>query len=466
MFDQITNKIYSVYEKIKGQAKFSEENLKDLLQELKETLLDSDVNIKVVHSFLEKIKTSLLDSKLHKKLTLEEQFLKVVHDELINLFTIENNKKDPTMITLVGLNGAGKTTFLAKLAYLYKNKNKKNVYLIPADNQRPAAKEQLVVHAKNLGVDYFDSNLSLSMKEIIQEGLKKGKELGKNLILIDTAGRLELDAKLMKELRDIKEDINLGEIFLVVDALLGQQACSVAENFAKVLPLTGFVLTKMDADAKAGAAFSMKATLNLPIKYFSVGEKFKDLELFYPDRLVSRLLDRGDLKTLLEKVEEVTSKDDSENLISKFEQKSFNFEDFLQQLNQMKKIGSLSHLLKLIPGFNTVLKQQINFQDLERQIQEYTYIIQSMTKEERQKDFLLKNPSRQQRIAKGSGLLLDKVQGFYEKYLQMKNSFTQVLPSLKRGQLQGNLSLQNLTQQVSLEKDKKKGTSPFGKRYF
>lgn len=463
MFSQLTSKISNLYHSLTGKYTFSEDVLTPLLQDLKESLLESDVNYQVVQKILENLQQKLLHKKALKNLSLQETFLKVLHEEFSTLLTskIFDIQSYPEIITVVGLNGSGKTTFLGKLGLFLKTK-KKSLYYIPADNQRPAAKEQLIIHANSLGAEYFDSNLSDSIEIIIKKGLEEAHRLKKDIILIDTAGRLEIDQNLMKELSQIQPLIKNHPVFLVADAFLGQQACSVVKKFEEILPLTGIVLSKMDADTKAGAALSMKSVTNLPIQFLSTGEKLIDLEVFHADRIIDRMLDKGDLKTLFEKIETVSKKEDSADFLKKIENKSFNFYDFMNQMKSLEKLGSFSSLLKFLPGFQG-LKNQVDISSIEQEIQGFKVMIDSMTQQERLSESLLKNPSRIERIARGSGKKTADVLGFYKKFLDTKNMLHQFAPGLKTGNLSPEVQKK---MQDSLNKKPKNTQSPYGKKFF
>lgn len=463
MFSQLTSKISNLYHSLTGKNTFTEEVLFNLLQDLKESLLESDVNFQVVQSLLKNLEQKLLNKKALKNLSLQETFLKILHEEFLMLLNSSpfEIKKYPEIITVVGLNGAGKTTFLGKLGLFLKTK-KKSIYFIPADNQRPAAKEQLIIHANSLGAEYFDSNLSDSIEVIIKKGLEEASRLNKEIILIDTAGRLEIDQNLMKDLASIKKLIENHPVLLVADAFLGQQACSVIKNFEEVLPITGIVLSKMDSDTKAGAALSMKSVTQTPIQFLSTGEKLTDLEVFHADRIIDRMLDKGDLKTLFEKIETVSKKEDSADFLKKIENKSFNFYDFMSQMKSLEKLGSFSSLLKFLPGFQG-LNKQVDLTQIEKEIKSFKVIINSMTQKERLSESLLSNPSRIDRIAKGSGTTKEDVLGFYKKFLDTKNMLHQFAPGLKNGSITPDMQKK---MQNSLNPKQKNTQSPYGKKFF
>ncbi|MFP5459652.1 MAG: signal recognition particle protein, partial [Bacteriovoracia bacterium] len=306
MLDTLNEKFSDAFRSLRGKGKISEANIEETLKSVRTALLEADVNFKVVKDFIEKVKVEALGEKVLKGVEPGQQFVKIVHDQLTALMgdthqELNLNVQSPAVILVVGLNGAGKTTFSGKLALHLRSKLKKDPYLVPADNFRPAAKDQLLTHARNLSVDYFDSDLSMTPAQIAKAAIEEAKKLRKDVVIIDTAGRLQVDEELMGQLVDLKNSINAAEVLLVADAMTGQEAVNVAKVFHEKVHLTGVVLSKMDSDARGGAALSIRHATGVPLKFVSTGEKLKDLEPFHPDRLAKRILDMGDVLTLVEK---------------------------------------------------------------------------------------------------------------------------------------------------------------------
>jgi len=411
MFDNLSEKFSTAFKNVSGKGKISESNIDETLKEVRTALLEADVNFKVVKEFVAKVKDQALGEKVIRGVNPGEQFIKIMHDELAALMgdTHEELKLDRPMnaILIVGLNGAGKTTFTGKLALFLKNKKKKDVYLVPADNFRPAAKEQLIKHAKSLGVEWFDSDLSMLPKDIVKAGMEEAKKLGKNVVIVDTAGRLQVDEELMGQLVDVKNELENPEVLLVADAMTGQEAVNVAKVFHEKIGLTGTVLSKMDSDARGGAALSIKYVTHVPIRFISVGEKMSELEPFHPDRLAKRILDMGDVVSLVEKAQDVIDEDEAERMMKRLEKKQFTIADFVKQMEQINKLGPMSSIMKMIPGMGGMLRQVGDLEPAEKEMSKMKVIINSMTIKEKDNHKLL-NDSRIGRIAKGSGTLIKK----------------------------------------------------------
>lgn len=424
MFDQLSEKFTSAFNTIRGRSTLSENNIEEALKILRTALLEADVNFKVVKEFLANVTEKAIGQKVIKGVNPTQQFIKIVQDELASMMgsthqELDLKKAAPVVLLVVGLNGAGKTTFCGKLALYLKNKLKKDVYLVPADNFRPAAKDQLIVHAKNIGVEFFDSDLKNSVDEITQKGIQQAKHLGKEVVIVDTAGRLQVDDDLMNQLVQVKNHLNDPEILLVADAMTGQEAVNVAKVFHEKLNLTGIILSKMDSDTKGGAALSMRAATQVPIKFVSTGEKLKDLEPFHPDRLASRILDMGDVVSLVEKAQEAIDEKEAEAMMKKMQKNQFTMDDFLKQMDMMGKLGNMESLLKMIPGMGGIVRQIGDLSPAEKEMKSMKVMINSMTKQERQNHKIL-NPSRKKRILMGSGKTAPELDQFITKFEQMQ----------------------------------------------
>ncbi|MEI8346950.1 MAG: signal recognition particle receptor subunit alpha, partial [Pseudomonadota bacterium] len=344
MFDSLSDKFAQAFKTLQGKGKISEANIEETLSQVRTALLEADVNFKVVRDLISKVKEEALGEKVLKGVNPGQQFVKIVHDQLSKIMGDKNEElsleRPPvTPILIVGLNGQGKTTFSGKLALHLTEKKKKNILLVPADTYRPAAKDQLQVLAKSIGVDCFDSDLKLSPREIALKAYEEAQKKHKDIIIIDTAGRLHVDDELMEELREVKEALKHyhPEVLLVADAMVGQESVSVAQVFQEKVGLTGVVLSKMDSDARGGAALSIKYVTGVPIRYISTGEKMKDLELFHPDRLAGRILDMGDVVSLVEKAQDEIDQNEAENMMKKMQKGRFTISDFIKQMEMMGK---------------------------------------------------------------------------------------------------------------------------------
>ncbi|MDN5303486.1 MAG: signal recognition particle subunit [Fusobacteriaceae bacterium] len=419
MLDNLGNRFQEIFKKVRGNGVLNENNIKDALKEVRLALLEADVNYKVVKEFVAKVKEKAVGETVLKGINPAQQFIKIVHDELVELLGGTNARltkanKPPTIIMLAGLQGAGKTTFAAKLAKFLKKKGEKP-YLVGADIYRPAAMKQLQVLGESIGVGVFTIEGSQDAVNICEEGIAKAKEEHATYVILDTAGRLHIDENLMDELKEIKKIARPQEILLVVDAMTGQDAVNVASKFNETLNIDGVVVTKLDGDARGGAALSIKAVSGKPIKFIGVGEKLEDIELFHPDRLASRILGMGDVISLVEKAQEAIDEDEAKRLEEKIKKQEFDLEDFLKQLQNIKKLGPITNLLKMIPGAN----QLGDLAPAEKEMKKVEAIIQSMTKEERSKPKII-NASRKKRIAKGSGTNVHEVNKLLQQFEQMK----------------------------------------------
>ena len=420
MLENLGNRFQDIFKKIRGHGKLSESNIKDALREVKMSLLEADVNYKVVKDFTNKISEKAIGTEVIRGVNPAQQFIKLVNDELVELLGGTSSKltkglRNPTIIMLAGLQGAGKTTFAAKLAKFLKKQNEK-LLLVGVDVYRPAAIKQLEVLGQQIGVDVYSEEDTKDVVGIATRAIEKAKEINATYMIVDTAGRLHVDETLMDELKELKKAIKPQEILLVVDAMIGQDAVNLAESFNNALSVDGVILTKLDGDTRGGAALSIKAVVGKPIKFIGVGEKLNDIEIFHPDRLVSRILGMGDVVSLVEKAQEVIDENEAKSLEEKIKSQKFDLNDFLKQLQTIKRLGSLGGILKLIPGMPKI----DDLAPAEKEMKKVEAIIQSMTKEERKKPDILK-ASRKIRIAKGSGTDVSDVNKLLKQFEQMKS---------------------------------------------
>lgn len=428
-FEGLAERLQNALQRVRGKGKVTEADVKEMMREVRLALLEADVNFKVVKDFIANVKERAVGQEVLQSLTPGQQVIKVVHDELTKLMGGEHSQiavrqKPPTVVMMVGLQGAGKTTTTAKLANYLRKKNNRNPLLVAADIYRPAAIKQLETLGKQLNMPVFSLGDKTSPVEIAKLALAKAKEEHYDYVLIDTAGRLHIDEPLMNELKQIKEEVQPDEILLVVDAMTGQDAVNVAESFHEQLQITGVVLTKLDGDTRGGAALSVKAVTNTPIKFVGMGEKMDQLEPFHPERMASRILGMGDVLTLIEKAQASVDEEKAKELERKMRTMEFTFEDFLEQLEQVRKMGPLDELLSMIPGMNRV-KGLKNLQIDEKQLARVEAIIRSMTKEEKQNPSII-NASRRRRIAKGSGTTIQDVNRLLKQFEEMKKMMKQM----------------------------------------
>jgi len=425
MFESLSDKLIGSLKKLKGQGKLTSENIEAALKEVRLSLLEADVNFKVVKDFVSKVQAKALGQEVLSDLNPGQQVIKIVHDELAALMggvqaTLElRPDHKPHSILMVGLQGAGKTTSTAKFGLFVKKKMGRQPLLVPADVYRPAAIEQLKTLGKQYGLDVFDTQPGQTPQEIVRKASEFAKENGKDVLIVDTAGRLQIDASLMNELGELKTLLNPDEILLVADAMTGQEAVNIAQGFNEKLGLTGVMLTKLDGDARGGAALSIKAATGAPIKFVGTGEKADALEPFFPDRMASRILDMGDLMSLVEKAAENFDLSQAETLQKKMRRNEFTVEDFLIQLQQIKKMGPLEGILKMLPGMGQLSKQLKNMSPPEKEMKKIEAIIHSMTRGERQNHEIL-NGSRRARIARGSGTQVSDVNKFIKQFREMR----------------------------------------------
>jgi signal recognition particle subunit SRP54 len=420
MLEDLTLKLDKALKKVTGQGKITEQNISDTLREIRRVLLDADVNYKVAKQFVDEVKDKALGEEVLASVTPGQLITKILYDELTKLLGEESrelqiNPTGITVILLVGLQGSGKTTFAGKLARYLKSK-KRSVLLTAADIYRPAAIDQLKMLGKSIDTPVFTIDGSKDAVKIADESVKYAKENHLNTVIIDTAGRLHVDENLMDEVKRIKEAVNPTETLFVVDSMTGQDAVNSAKAFHDQVDFDGIILTKMDGDSRGGCALSIKAVVNEPIKFMSLGEKLESLEVFHPERLASRILGKGDIISFVEKAQEQFDKKDAEDLEKKLLQNKFDFEDFLKQIKMIKKMGSLQSLLGMIPGAGKALKNQ-NIDD--KELVKVESIVQSMTLKERRNPKIL-NGSRRKRIARGSGNTIQDVNRLLKQFKEMQ----------------------------------------------
>lgn len=425
MFEGISEKLNSTLKRVRGYGKLSESNIQDALREVRLSLLEADVNFKVVREFVESVKTRSLGQEVMGSLSPGQQFVKIVHEELIKVLGDESSELDlkstpPVAIMLVGLQGSGKTTSASKLAKHLKDNLKRNPYLVPADVYRPAAIEQLKVLAKQVGAGIYDTKPGQKPLEICKKALEEAKLGGYDTLIIDTAGRLHIDEELMEELRTIKSELDPHQVLLVADAMTGQDAVNVSSSFNEALDIDGVVLTKMDGDARGGAALSIKSVTGKPIKFFGTGEKLEALEVFHPDRIASRILGMGDVLTFIEKTQAAFEDKQAEEMAKKLLKKEFSLADFRDAMLAMRKLGSLDSMTQMIPGMKQIANNPRALDMAEKEIKKTIAIINSMTVRERANHTLL-NSSRRKRIAGGSGTRVEDINRMIKNYMQMKN---------------------------------------------
>lgn len=423
MFENLSDKIMASLKKVRGQNKITEANIEEVLKEIRLSLLEADVNFKVVKTFIDKVKAKALGAEVLQNVNPGQMFVKIVHEELVNVLgggAVDINvRENPSVIFLVGLQGAGKTTSAAKLALYIRQKLGKKPGLVPADIYRPAAIDQLQVLGKQNNIPTFPTELGMKPEEILEKSKQWAKDNMVDVVLVDTAGRLQVDDELMSELSRLREIWTPQEILLVADAMLGQQSVNVAEGFHKRLTLTGLILTKVDGDARGGAALSIREVTGIPIKFLGVGEKVSALEVFHPDRLAGRILDMGDVLSLVEKAQEVIDEKSARESAKKMMKNEFTLEDFLAQIQQLKKMGGFESILKFLPGMGDLSKQLKNMTPPDAEIKKIEAIIRSMTPQERQNHKIL-NASRRMRIANGSGTQVQDVNKLIKQFEEAK----------------------------------------------
>lgn len=432
VFESLSDRMNHIFSKLRNKGKLTELEIKQAMREIRVALLEADVNFGVVKNFVAAVSEKALGEDILKSLTPAQQIVKIVNDELVALMGSKHQKlavsdRPPTVYMMCGLQGAGKTTMCGKLA-LYLKKQGKKVLLVAADVYRPAAIQQLGIVGKKVGTEVFDVG-QISPVKIAKEGVAYALKNGFDTVIIDTAGRLHIDEALMKELVDVKAAVNPAEILLVVDSMTGQDAVTVADTFNKTLDITGVIMTKLDGDTRGGAALSIKAVTSKPIKFSGTGEKPEDLEPFHPDRMASRILGMGDVLTLIEKAEQAFSKEQAESLQKKIKEKSFTLEDYLEQLDSVKKMGGIGDMMKMLPGMAGKVKSEDIDED---KLMRAKVIIQSMTVKERRNPDIIKG-SRRKRIAQGSGTSIQEVNQLLKQFELMR----EMMSRMQKGGMKG-----------------------------
>lgn len=430
MFDNLSEKIRKSIKKVSGQSRISESNIEEAVRDIRLSLLEADVNFKVVKNFIDRVKVKALGAEVIGQLAPGQVFTKIVHDELVNTLGHEavdiDVRKSPSVLMLVGLQGVGKTTTAGKLASYIRQKLGKRVGLVSGDIYRPAAMDQLEILAKQLNIDFFPSQGNNDVAGIARASLDWAKSHQLDCIIFDTAGRLQIDKDLMAELVNLKPILEPREILLVADAMLGQQAVNVAESFHKELGLTGLILTKVDGDARGGAALSIREVTGVPIKFLGTGENLSKLEVFHPDRLAKRILDMGDILSLVEKTQEHFDAKMAQESTQKMLKNEFGLDDFLKQIQQLKKMGGMESILKFLPGMGELSKQLKNMTPPDQEMKKIEAIIHSMTLEERRRHKIL-NASRRLRIAQGSGTQVQDVNKLIKQFEQTQKMMSQFM---------------------------------------
>ena len=428
MFDEIADKFEAAWKKLRGQDKISDSNIQGAIREVRRALLEADVNLQVVKEFVEEISKQAQGADVIAGVRPDQQFIKIVYDELVRTMGEANvplaiAPSTPTVILMAGLQGTGKTTATAKLA-LHLRKLDRTTLLVATDVYRPAAIDQLLTLGKQINVPVFEMGIDADPVEIARQGLAKAKELGVDTVIVDTAGRLQIDRDMMDELKRVKDAINPDEVLLVVDAMTGQEAATLTRTFHDEIGITGAILTKMDGDTRGGAALSVRQISGQPIKFIGVGEKVEALQPFYPERMASRILGMGDVLTLVEKAQEEIDFTDAANLQEKIMSAKFDFDDFLKNTRMMKNMGSFGGMLKMLPGMKI---NDAQIQEAEKQLKRCESMISSMTKVERKDpDLISKSPSRKQRIASGSGHKLQDVTKLVADFQKMRSLMQQM----------------------------------------
>lgn len=419
MFESLTEKLDSIFKKLKGKGLLKEQDVEIALKEIRLALLEADVNFKVVKDFIQKIREKAIGKEILESLTPGQHVVKIVNDELCSLLGQTNSKiqlspNPPTIIMMVGLHGSGKTTTAAKLARLFKKEGRRPM-LVAADLQRPAAIDQLVMLGKQIDIPVYNSRDTKNPVDICNDAVKKAKIDARDIILIDTAGRLHIDESLMTELKTIRENITPKEIILVVDAMTGQDAVNIARNFEEQIGINGIILTKMDGDARGGAALSIRAITGKPIKFIGIGEKIEMLEPFYPERIASRILGMGDMLGLIEQAQKSFDQKEAEKLQKAILDETFTFDDLKDQLKKLRSMGPLENIINMIPGVQKIKNLNVDEKDFVK----VEAIINSMTKKER-RDHTIINGSRRKRIAMGSGTTVADVNRVVKQYIELR----------------------------------------------
>ncbi|WP_088005902.1 signal recognition particle protein [Indiicoccus explosivorum] len=441
-FEGLSERLQGTLQRIKGKGKISEADVKEMMREVRFALIEADVNLKVVKSFVKKVSERAIGQDVMSSLTPGQQVVKIVKDELTELMGGEQSKiefaaKNPTVIMMVGLQGAGKTTTAGKLALSLRKKNNRKPLLVAADIYRPAAVQQLETIGKQLSLPVFSKGTDVSPVEIAREAIELAKQEHHDTVIIDTAGRLHIDEELMQELQDIKALKEPDEVLLVVDAMTGQDAVTVSQSFNEALGITGVILTKLDGDTRGGAALSVRSVTEKPVKFVGMGEKLDALEPFHPERMASRILGMGDMLSLIEKAQTNVDEAKAKELEEKFRTQSFTFDDFLEQLGQVKQMGPLDEILKMLPGAGKI-KGLENAQVDESQMGRVEAIIYSMTPKEKTNPEII-NANRRRRIAKGSGTTIQDVNRLLKQFEDMKKMMKQMSNMNQKGKKKGKM---------------------------
>ena len=461
-FEGLTERLQNAIGKLRRKGKISESDVKEVMREIRLALLEADVNFKVVKDFVKTVRSRAIGAEVLESLTPAQQIVKIVNEELVKVMgeeaaPLNKSAKIPTIIMMVGLQGAGKTTTASKLANKLKKEKNARPFMIAADVYRPAAIDQLKILGKDIDVPVFSLGVDVDPVEIVRQGLEEAKDKKNDYVIIDTAGRLQIDEKLMQELSSIKELAQPDEILLTVDAMTGQNAVEVAKGFNDQLDVTGVVLTKLDGDTRGGAALSIRAVTGKPIKFIGQGEKMTDLDVFYPDRMASRILGMGDMLTLIEKAQQEYDQKQAEELAEKMRENNFDFNDFLIQMEQVQNMGPMEDIIKMIPGManNPALK---NLKVDPKDIEHTKAIVYSMTPQERENPDLL-NPSRRRRIAAGSGRPIQEVNRMINQFKQMQDMMKKMsngnfsgMEGLLGGGMQGKLAKMSMNRMIRKNK--------------
>lgn len=446
MFNSLSEKFEKALRKLRGRGRLTATEIDEVVTEIRQALLEADVNFQVVKQFCDSIRTKTENLELQANLTPGQTVIKFVHEELIALLgehsPINLKQAPPIVIMMVGLQGSGKTTSCGKLAKLFKEEFKRKPLLVSLDVYRPAAIEQLKVLGSGIGVDVFNTDPNKSPAHTAVEAVNLAKNSARDIVILDTAGRLQIDEGLMNELVEIVEAVEPNEVIFVADAMTGQEAVNVAKGFNDRLEIDGIILTKLDGDARGGAALSVKSVIGKPIKYVGVGEKSEALEQFYPDRMASRILGMGDVLSLIEKASKHIDEEQAKSIQKKFKKNEFTFEDFYQQLQSVKKMGSIASLAGMIPGMGQLTKQ-IDEEAVDREMKRTEAIILSMTKKEREDDSII-NGSRRKRIAAGAGTTVEEVNKLLQQFSMMKKMMGKLAKGGAAGMMRNLGSLQGM----------------------
>jgi len=433
-FESLSDRLSDIFQNLSGKGKLSEEDVNLALKEVRMALLEADVNFKLVKDFIAKVKESAIGEEVFSSLSPAQTVIKIVRDELTKMMGEENTElklrpqSEITVLMMVGLQGAGKTTTAAKLAGKFQKQHRKPL-LVACDIYRPAAIEQLRVNAEKLSIPFFSLGNQVKPEEIAKKAYEEAKAKGYNLLILDTAGRLQIDDALMEELKRMKSAVPVDWTILTVDAMTGQEAVNVAESFSKEVGVDGVILSKCDGDTRGGAALSIKAMTGQPILYLGMGEKLSDLEPFYPDRMAGRILGMGDVLSLIEKAQSEMDEEKAKESVRKLSKGQFNYDDFMEQMNQLQKLGGIASILKLLPGMNKAM-QGIDLEDSEKKMKQVKSIIQSMTFKERANPKLM-NPSRKKRIAQGAGVDIAEVNKLVKQFEEMQKMMKQFGGSMR-----------------------------------